>query len=614
MQRMYNILKDILDIVNGGGVKMFKERSFKKISSWLVAIFMMLNIFMPMNIASASELANNKEDKNVKTINIVTLNDYHGVVKEAGKDIGIAKFTGNMDEFKKENPNTIVLGAGDLFQGTALSNLNYGAPINEMVKELGVIASAVGNHEFDWGINRIAKWAEEGGYEWLASNIYDKKTGEPVTWAKPYKMLEVDGVKIGLIGLATPETAYKTKPSNVEGLEFRDPIKSGKEWADKLRKGEVPEGKADIIIAVTHLGSIQDKNTKKITGEAADLAKANVGIDAIISGHTHMTVAGEVNKTPIVQAYKNGRAFGKLEIKYNINNKKVSIKPEVVDLASKVKDLKESEAGKKIVEKYENASKDKLNEVVGHTKKDLPHERFEGPSLLGEWVCEAMAKTTKSQIAITNGGGLRCPINKGDITVGILYQLMPFDNTLVTMEVKGSDIKKIVENGIGNESIGWAAISGLKVKYDLKQPFGNRIHDIKLSDGKEIDMNKYYTLVTNDFMSEGGDNFDFTSAKNKVDTNLPIRDALIKELRDVKTISVDRKNYLEAGTKPQAKPQPKPEIKPSQKKVVYKVKSGDSLYRIGKRYKIDYKTIAKDNGIKNPNLIFIGQKIIINVN
>ncbi|QBD87765.1 LysM peptidoglycan-binding domain-containing protein [Clostridium tetani] len=614
MQRMYNILKDILDIVNGGGVKMFKERSFKKISSWLVAIFMMLNIFMPMNTASASELANNKEDKNVKTINIVTLNDYHGVVKEAGKDIGIAKFTGNMDEFKKENPNTIVLGAGDLFQGTALSNLNYGAPINEMVKELGVIASAVGNHEFDWGINRIAKWAEEGGYEWLASNIYDKKTGEPVTWAKPYKMLEVDGVKIGLIGLATPETAYKTKPSNVEGLEFRDPIKSGKEWADKLRKGEVPEGKADIIIAVTHLGSIQDKNTKKITGEAADLAKANVGIDAIISGHTHMTVAGEVNKTPIVQAYKNGRAFGKLEIKYNINNKKVSIKPEVVDLASKVKDLKESEAGKKIVEKYENASKDKLNEVVGHTKKDLPHERFEGPSLLGEWVCEAMAKTTKSQIAITNGGGLRCPINKGDITVGILYQLMPFDNTLVTMEVKGSDIKKIVENGIGNESIGWAAISGLKVKYDLKQPFGNRIHDIKLSDGKEIDMNKYYTLVTNDFMSEGGDNFDFTSAKNKVDTNLPIRDALIKELRDVKTISVDRKNYLEAGTKPQAKPQPKPEIKPSQKKVVYKVKSGDSLYRIGKRYKIDYKTIAKDNGIKNPNLIFIGQKIIINVN
>ena len=593
---------------------MFKERSFKKISSWLVAIFMMLNIFMPMNTSAA----NNKEDSSVKTINIVTLNDYHGIVKESGKDVGISKFIESVNEFKKENPNTIVLGAGDLFQGTALSNLNYGAPINEMVKELGVIASAVGNHEFDWGVNSIAKWAEEGGYEWLASNIYDKKTGEPVSWAKPYKVVEVDGVKIGLIGLATPETAYKTKPSNIEGIEFRDPIKSAKEWTEKLKSGDIEEGKVDIVIALTHLGSIQDKNTKEITGEAAELAKANLGINAIISGHTHMTVAGEVNKTPIVQAYKNGRAFGNLQIKYNLDDKKVSIKPEVIDLASQVKELKESEEGKKIVEKYEKASASKLNEVVGYTKKDLTHERFEGPSLLGEWVCEVMAKTTKSQIAITNGGGLRRPIDKGDITVGILYELMPFDNTLVTMEVKGSDLKKLIENGIGNDKIGWVAISGLKVKYDLKQPFGDRIYDIKLSDGKKIDMNKYYTLVTNDFMAEGGDNFDFTNAKNKIDTNLPIRDALIKELKEVKTISVDRKNYLESGIKPQAKPQPKPqpkpEIKPSPKKVIYTVKSGDTLYRIGKKYKIDYKTIAKDNGIKNPNLIFIGQKVIINLN
>ena len=587
---------------------MIKQTNFKKISSWLVAIFMMLNIFMPINIASA------KEDSNVKTINIVNFNDYHGAVKESGKDVGISKFVGSINEFKKENPNTVVLSAGDVFQGTALSNLNYGAPINEMLKELEVVASAVGNHEFDWGVDRILKWAEEGGYEWLASNVYDKKTGEPVSWAKPYKVIEIDGVKIGLVGLATPETAYKTKPSNVEGLEFRDPIKAAKEWVGKLKSGELKEGKADVIIALTHLGSIQDKKTKEITGEAADLAKANLGIDAIISGHTHMPVSGEVNKTPIIQAYKNGRNFGKIEIKYNTETKKVEIKTELVDLASKVKELKESEEGKKIAEKYEKASESKLNEVVAETKKDLTHERFEGPSLLGEWVCEAMAKSTKSQIGITNGGGIRCPIEKGNITMGKLYELMPFDNTLVTMDIKGSDIKKLVENGIGNEKIGWVAISGLKVKYDLKQPFGNRIYDLKLSDGKKIDANKYYTLVTNDFMAEGGDNFDFGNAKNKVDTNLPVRDGLIKELKEVKTLSVDRKNYLEVGTKPQVKPQPKPDIKPSQKKIVYTVKAGDNLYRIGKRYKISYAKVAKDNGLKNPNMIFIGQKLIINLN
>src|SRR3712207_9326121 len=80
----------------------------------------------------------------------------------------------------------------------------------------------------------------------------------------------------------------------------------------------------------------------------------------------------------------------------------------------------------------------------------------------------------KTQIAITNGGGLRCPIEKGNITVGKMYELMPFDNTLVTMEIKGSDLKKVFENGIGNEKIGWVAISGVKIKYDLKRPFRDR--------------------------------------------------------------------------------------------------------------------------------------------
>src|SRR3712207_3046043 len=146
----------------------------------------------------------------------------------------------------------------------------------------------------------------------------------------------------------------------------------------------------------------------------------------------------------------------------------------VVDLSSKVKELKEDKEGKEILNKYEKNSESKLGEVVGTTDKDLTHERFAGPSLLGERVCEAMAKEAKTQIAITNGGGLRCPIEKGNITVGKMYELMPFDNTLVTMEIKGSDLKKVFENGIGNEKIGWVAISGVKIKYDLKRPFRDR--------------------------------------------------------------------------------------------------------------------------------------------
>ncbi|KAJ51131.1 2',3'-cyclic-nucleotide 2'-phosphodiesterase (5'-nucleotidase family) [Clostridium tetanomorphum] len=566
------------------------------------------------NVAAVTE-TNLEDAKNTKMVNIISFNDYHGVVKESGKDLGIAKFAAAINNLKKENKNTIVVSGGDLYQGTALSNLNYGAPVNEMIKYIGVTASAVGNHEFDWGTERIANWAKEGGFDFLASNIYDKKTGKPVDWAKPYKIVEIDGIKIGFIGLATPETLFKTKPTNVQNTEFKDASVAAKEWNKKLRSGELKEGKADVVIALTHLGSFQDNKTKVITGEAADLAKANVGVDAIISAHTHLPVSGEVNKIPIVQGNKNGRAYVKLEVAFNTKTNKVTIEPAFIDLSAKVKTLPEDETGKAIIKKYEDASKSKLDEVVGKTDKDLPHDRFEGPSLLGEWVCDVMAKTTKSQIALTNGGGLRCPIEKGNITVGKLYELMPFDNTLFTMELKGSDIKRVVENGIGNKKIGWIAISGLKVKYDLKQPFGNRIYEMTLKDGSRVDMNKYYTVVTNDFMAVGGDDYDFKGAKNLKDTNLPIRDALINELKQVKNLSVVKAGYLTVGTKsavkPEVKPQPKPELKPSDKKVVYTVKEGDCLYLIGKKYNISYEKIAEENKIDNVNLIFIGQKLVI---
>lgn len=562
------------------------------------------------NVAAVTE-KDLENAKNTKTVNIISFNDYHGIVNEAGKDVGIAKFAGAINNFKKENKNTIVVAGGDLYQGTALSNLNYGAPINEMAKSIGLTASAVGNHEFDWGTERIPSWAKEAGFDFLASNIYDKKTGKPVAWAKPYKIVEMDGLKVGFIGLATPETLFKTKPTNVENTEFKDPVVAAKEWNKKLRSGELKEGKADVVIALTHLGSFQDNKTKIITGEAADLAKANVGLDAIISAHTHEPVAGKVNEIPVVQGYKNGRAYVKLEVALNTKTNKLTIEPALIDLAAEVKTLPEDEAVKAIAKKYDDDSKAKLDEVVGSTDKDLTHDRFGGPSLLGEWVCDVMAKTAKAEIAVTNGGGLRCPIEKGNITVGKLYELMPFDNTLFTMEVKGSDLKRVIENGIDNKTIGWVAISGVKVKYDLKQPFGNRIYEMTLKDGSKIDMNKYYKVVTNDFMATGGDNYDFKGAKNLKDTNLPIRDALINDLKQVKNLSVVKAGYLTAGVKSAVKPETKPELKPAGEKVIYTVKEGDCLYLIGKKYNVPYEKIAEENKIQNINLIFIGQQLVI---
>jgi 2',3'-cyclic-nucleotide 2'-phosphodiesterase/3'-nucleotidase/5'-nucleotidase len=480
-------------------------------------------------------------------VNVLTFNDLHGAVVQTSatdKNSGIAKLAGEINKVKAQNPNTIVVSAGDNFQGSALSNLTNGAPVNEMMKAVGVVVSAVGNHEFDWGTDKIAKWAQDGGYKFLAANIYDKTTGKPVTWAEPYKIVSMGGIKVGLVGITTPSTLFQTKAENVANLEFRDPAETAKEWA-KVAK----DNGADVVIALTHLGSFQDKNGK-ITGEATALCGLK-NVDAVISAHTHQAVSGVVYETPIIQAYYNGRTLGKLAIKVDANGKVVGIEQSIDNLYSRATTLVEDAKVKAIAEKYSADLKPILSEVLGTTDKDLSHDKtVPGTSLLGQWTTDVMRKVAGTQIGITNGGGLRTSIPAGNITMGNMYEVMPFDNTLVKMNLKGSDLKRVIENGIDNKEIGWVQVGGVKVYYDEKATFGNRITAMFLEDGTQIDMNKTYSVVTNDFMYTGGDKFDFKGATNVLDTMLPIRDALVSELKQVKSISVKNNNNLVSGAAP----------------------------------------------------------------
>lgn len=490
-------------------------------------------------------------------VDILSFNDFHGSLKadtpntKKAYNVGAVKFAGEIAKYKKSNPDTIVVSAGDIYQGSAMSNLKYGAPVSDMLKVLGVQASAVGNHEFDWGLDFISQWSKDGNFDFLASNIYSKNTGKPVTWAQPYKVISKGGLKIGLIGIATPETAVKTKPENVKSLEFRDPVASANEWAKYLKETE----KVDVVIALTHLGTFQDKTTKDITGEGADFAKNVKNVDAVITAHSHQLVNGTVNKIPVVQAYSNGRALADLSIMMDVDGKFIGVKSAVSELYKKT-DLAEDATVKAIYDKYDKDLALILNEVVGITDKELTHDRSQaGVSTLGQWVSDAMKAKAGTQIAITNGGGIRISsLAKGDITMGKMYELMPFDNTLVKMELKGSDLKRVLENGIGNTNIGWVQFTGVKVYYDINAELGSRITAMYLADGTKVDMDKYYTVVTNDFMSTGGDGYNFTGAKNVIDTGIPIREAMVEQLRELKAagkvLSITPEQFAIAGSDP----------------------------------------------------------------
>ena len=451
-----------------------------------------------------------EENKEVE-IPILTFNDFHGSLKESGGNPGAAKFVGELKKVKEKNPNTIVVSGGDMYQGSALSNLLKGKPVSDMNKALGVQFSSVGNHEFDWGYDLIPGWAKDGGFEFLASNIYEKATGEPVKWAKPYGVVEKGGKKIGFIGLATPETAYKTNPDNVKDLEFRDPNTEAEKWVKHLREVE----KVDAVIALTHIGSQQDRKTGEITGEVVNLTKVP-GLDAIVSAHSHMPVKGTVNGVPIVQAYKNGRAIGLIDLKF----------AQRMDISKNIKDLPVDKEMEETLGKYEKELSPILDVKVADLSEDLPHNRDAGVSPMGATVTETMRKIVDADIAINNGGGVRAPLKKGVITVGDMYTILPFDNTIVTMDMKGSDIIKVLEHGIAPKDFGWGQHAGLKFWYNPDAEAGNRITSVRLLDGSKLDPNKYYKLATNDFMAAGGDGYDFSAAKNIKDTNKVLREGI----------------------------------------------------------------------------------------
>ncbi len=527
-----------------------KDEIYNKVRAGVITIPMAADGRTP-NVKSLNvyELCNSGV-LNYRIIDVLDITDFHGSLLPAGKNIGIVKLVGEVKKQRAANPNgTILVSAGDLFQGSAESNLLYGKPVAACLKEAGVAVSAIGNHEYDWGIQRTGDWEAIGGFKFIAANIYDRKTQKPVSYTKPYQIFEVNGVKIAFIGLTTPETAWKTKPDNVANVEFKDPVEILPTYVKEVRAAG-----ANIVIALGHLGGTADK-AGNITGEAAELVKVE-GLDGILAGHSHEMVVGQVGKIPYVMAYYNGRSLGHLTFIVEKNSPKVvGSKAALDNLFLRPTTLPDDQATKDILAKYLDSIQPILAEKIGLAKLDLNHDT-KAPSVMGEWVCDIMRERTGAQIGFQNGGGLRTSLPQGDLTVGGLYQVMPFDNTLVTAKLTGAQVRETVENGLDNQKVGYfGQLSGLFVTYDLSKPFGQRIVTITLENGEPIDNSKLYTVVANDFMFSGGDMYlALKQGKEVKDTGVPIRDSLIEYIRAKKEINPVYRGCQKPAAAPAVKP------------------------------------------------------------
>ncbi|NPV05933.1 MAG: bifunctional metallophosphatase/5'-nucleotidase [Syntrophaceae bacterium] len=482
----------------------------KRIPAVLAALLILLSSSFPG--AAAAETVD---------LTVLHINDFHGnLLPKPGKEGrpatgGISRIAKMVAEEREQNPDgTLLLSAGDMFQGTPISNLFRGRPVIEAMNRMGLDAMTVGNHEFDWGMEAFHDLRQAAAFPFLSANIVDGQ-GALLPGVKPYILVPRKGLKIAVIGITTPETHYATKPGNLQGYRVIAVEKVLPALIGKVRQ----EG-AGTVIVLSHLGLDEDREMASKVG----------GIDLIVGGHSHTEVKTPVvvGSTIIVQAGYYGQHLGVLKISVDKASGKIVRHP-ARGILRKVRSGPADPVDEKvesIVRRYDSQIREEFGRIVGETRVDLAKRPFE--SNLGNLVTDAMREATGADAAIQNNGGIRTTVPRGKITLEQVYMLLPFDNNLMTLELTGSQVAEILEHNAKTE--GMLQVSGLRVVYDMAAPEGSRVKELFI-DGKPAEHSKTYRVTTNDFLAAGGDRFGmFREGKNAV-VGDNVRDAFLDYLK-----------------------------------------------------------------------------------
>jgi 2',3'-cyclic-nucleotide 2'-phosphodiesterase (5'-nucleotidase family) len=482
-------------------------------------------------------------------ISIVHTNDTHARVEAGGYDgMGFERVATIVSQIEAANPNTLVLDAGDAFHGQTIATLNEGESIVKIFNEIGYDVMTPGNHDFNYGKERLLELDEMAEFPIVAANVYYDDYSE---FLPGFTVKEIDGVKVGIFGIATPETVYKSHPANTEGLEFFDPVIASKLMVAKL------EDDVDVIVGLVHLGLDESSiHTSRLVAENVE------GIDLIVDGHSHTELPEGlmVGNTLIAQAggYDNNVGIVDLVVK----NGMVTSKSARLINKEEAAELEPDPAITAIIAEVKEANDLITEEFVSENSIELVGEREfvrTGETNLGNLITDSMVEFTGADVALTNGGGIRASIPAGDITVGDVITVLPFGNYVVTIDVTGAEIVEALEHGLSAypETLGaFPHIAGMNVVFDPSQEAGSRVVEVTIG-GEELDMEATYSLATNDFLAAGGDDYTMFGGKELTALYPGLDEILVEYIREYGTEgspvegriqTVDEVSYLYLNT------------------------------------------------------------------
>jgi len=445
---------------------------------------------------------------------------------------GFANIATLVKKEKASNSHTVYFDAGDFFTGPYISSLTKGAAVIDAMNYLGLDAAVAGNHEFDHGWQNTQAQFAKAKFPILSGNIFVKGTNKLV-WDNPFIIKKVNGIRIGIIGLHGKFAFYDTTADEmIKGIEARDEEVYLRKYIRKLKK------KTDIIVLLIHQG-IPGTQSSGGTRDVArnhkkdiELAKNVSGIDIMITGHPHSGTPEPIvsNGTIIVSTDAYTIELGKLEITYNKKTDKIT------DFKNNFKYLFDDEVTDdvemlKVIKKWNDKVKKITDEVVTTTAKPLTRSYSE-ESLVGNMVADGILNSfPEYDFAVTNSGGLRQDIDEGAVTVGELISAFPFPNTIVQLDMKGSDLRTMFEHGAGLTNGILQASKGVEMVYDESKPIGKRVVICKIK-GILLDDNKTYKVLTSNFLADGGDGFlMFKKALSYKNTRLGILQSMINFLK-----------------------------------------------------------------------------------
>ena len=448
--------------------------------------------------------------RDLTIITTMSTSDIHGNMvpyTPSGSSIevgGSARAAWLFDEAERRNPNTLIIDGGDSPYNTDLANISLGKSSVDVMNAQGYDATVLGNHDFDYSFDNLLSLADRAEYAMLSANTYWKDGTYPEQF-EPYIVKEVGGVKVAIVGLTDDGSKATTHYANTQDIDFHDQWEVGQEVVAQA------DAEADVVIMLSHLHGGNNTVPTRIDGIDMEIGGGNdiFGRPLNIEGTVVVNPGGVgtcVNQTNL--NLKDGKVLG-----YTFNQ---------IILSS---DVPEDAEVKAIIEDYQADLDAQMEVVIGQCASDIawssPLVRTQ-ESPLGNLAADALRDYCDADIAIQNGGGIRAGLTAGDVTVGDVFAMLPFDNKVTLVEVTGQTVWDALENGVDGYPTTngkFPQVSGIKYTFDGSKPAGERIVSVTLEDGTPLDLDAWYTLACNDFMCGGGDGYTMLNVFNPDDGN-----------------------------------------------------------------------------------------------